>query len=332
MRAVLIEGPSVVKLTDVPAPDPRAGEVVLDVALTGICGTDLHIIDGHFPTARYPLIPGHELIGVVAAVGTGVDALAVGARVVVDPGLPCTTCLLCRRGQPNLCERRHAIGISRDGGAAEQVVVPAVNCHLLADGLEAPAAVLAEPLACVLHAFERVAPPLARRVLIYGAGPIGLLAVQVARRLGADVVDVVDPNGDRLAIAGGLGADQTVVPGGIPEGLADWDLVVDASGAPAAISDGLERVQRGGTFLQLGVAPGEAVVPMAPYRVFAREIMIVGSMTTQHTFPGALRLLAGGIIDADAIVEPAMPLSDYQAAVDRVRGGNSLKVVVGSGG
>jgi threonine dehydrogenase-like Zn-dependent dehydrogenase len=166
-----------------------------------------------------------------------------------------------------------------------------------------------------------------QRVLVYGAGTIGLLAVQVARSLGAHGVDTVDFDANRLAVAQKLGASGVFAPDGLGD-QDDWDLVVDASGSPAAIGDGLGRLQRGGTFLQLGVAPGDAVVPLSPYQVFARELTIVGSMTTRHTFPGALRLIENGMIDSELIVEEPVPLSDYAKAVDMVRGRNSLKVVV----
>jgi 2-desacetyl-2-hydroxyethyl bacteriochlorophyllide A dehydrogenase len=328
MRAVLIEGPSALTYVDVPDPRPGAGEVLLDVALTGVCGTDLHILDGHFATARFPLIPGHEVTGRVVGRGEGVVDLREGDRVVVDPGVPCTTCLLCRRGRPNLCERRNAVGVTRNGGAAERVVVDAANCHRLPEGLPTPAAVLAEPLGCVLHAFDLVPAPVARRVLVYGAGTIGLLVVQVACHLGADRVDLVDTTPDRLPAARRVGAAMAVGPEDLPEGRADWDLVVDATGAVAAITDGLARVQRGGTFLQIGVAPGDAVVPLSPYQLFAREITLVGSMTTRHTIPAALRLLERGIIDTELIVEEPVPLSEYAEAVALVRAGRSLKVVV----
>lgn len=331
MRAVLMEGPAALTLVDVPDPEPAPGEVILEVALVGVCGTDLHILDGHFATARFPLIPGHEVTGTVVAHGDGVEHLRAGDRVVVDPGVPCTTCLLCRRGRPNLCERRNAVGVTRNGGAAERVAVAAANCHLVPEGVPASAAVLAEPLACVLHAFDLVPAPVAQRVLVYGAGTIGLLAVQVAYHLGAHRVDVVEINPDRLPSALRVGAADATHPDQLADGRADWDLVIDATGAVAAISDGIARVQRGGTFLQIGVAPGDAVVPLSPYQIFAREITLVGSMTTRHTFPAALRLLERGIIDTELIVEEPVPLSEFAEAVARVRAGRSLKVVVGPG-
>jgi threonine dehydrogenase-like Zn-dependent dehydrogenase len=142
------------------------------------------------------------------------------------------------------------------------------------------------------------------------------------------VVDVVDTNLDRLPAARRVGAGTATTPDQLPEGRADWDLVVDATGAVAAIADGVYRVQRGGTFLQIGVAPGDAVIPLSPYQLFAREITLLGSMTTRHTFPAALRLLERGIIDTELIVEEPVPLSEYAEAVARVRAGRSLKVVV----
>src|SRR5690606_26758584 len=102
-----------------------SSEVVLAVDLVGVCGTDVHLLDGHFPTAKYPIVPGHEVTGTVVAVGHEVRDVRVGDRVVVEPGVPCATCLLCRRGRPNLCERRDAVGITLNGGAADRVVVPA---------------------------------------------------------------------------------------------------------------------------------------------------------------------------------------------------------------
>ncbi|WP_099038199.1 alcohol dehydrogenase catalytic domain-containing protein [Mycobacterium neglectum] len=330
MRAVVIEAPTVVQIAELPDPEPGAGDVVVEVALTGVCGTDIHMLDGDFATARFPIVPGHEVTGTVVARGTGVVSPRVGERVVVDPGVPCMTCLLCRRGRPNLCEHRNAVGITLNGGAADRVLVAARNCHVIPDSVSSTAAVLAEPLACVLHAFDMVPRTSGRRVLIYGAGPVGLLAVQVAGYLGAHSVDTVDLDADRRAVAQKLGASKVFGPSDLGE-EDDWDLVIDASGAPTAIEDGLGRLQRGGTFLQLGVAPGDAVVPLSPYQVFARELTIVGSMTTRHTFPGALRLLESGTITSELIVEEPVPLSHYAKAVDTVRGRNALKVVVGPG-
>ncbi|WP_162606290.1 alcohol dehydrogenase catalytic domain-containing protein [Jiangella asiatica] len=315
-----------------PADDPRPGpgEVTVEVALTGICGTDLHILDGEFATARFPVTPGHEVTGSVVEAGPGVTGPRPGDRVVVDPGVPCRACAWCREGRLNLCANRLAIGVSLPGGAAELVAVPAINCHVVDPAVDDRTAVLTEPLACVLHAFDLAPSPAAAEVLVYGAGTVGLLTAQMARRLGADRVTVVDPNESRLPGARKAGADEAL-PDARESAVDAWPLVLDASGAGPAIGDGLRRLRRGGTFVQIGVAAPTTEVPLSPYEVFAGELTIRGSMTTRDTFARAVRTLVAGAVDTSMIVGTAVPLSRYAEALDLARSGESLKVVVEPG-
>jgi 2-desacetyl-2-hydroxyethyl bacteriochlorophyllide A dehydrogenase len=331
MKAVVIPSPSVVEVQELGALAPGSDDVLIAVALVGICATDLHILDGHFPTARYPITPGHEVTGTVVEIGDGVTTLAVGDRIVIDPGVPCGSCRLCRDGRPNLCENRNAFGITFAGGAAEFLTLPATSCHLVLPGTPPEVAVLAEPLACVTHAFDLVRDPAGEDVLIYGAGTIGLLATFVAVHLGAASVSVVELDERRRekslragAVASAASADEFAP-------RADWGLVIDATGAPAAISDGIDRVRRGGTFLQIGVAHPERSIDLKPYDVFSRELSIVGSMTTRYSFPRALSLLASGAVDASLITGEAFPLSRYAEAAEAARQGETLKVTVSPG-
>lgn len=328
MKAAVLEGPAQLSVRAQPEPSPGPGEVLVTVSLLGICGSDLHIVDGHMPTARYPLIPGHEATGTVLAAGPGVLAVGQGDRVVIDPGLPCEACTPCREGRANLCEDRGAIGLTRDGAAASLVRVPAAHCYAIPASVSDKRAVLAEPLACVLHGLDLVPPPVATDVLVYGAGTVGLLLTRLIQRLGASTVTVVDTNSARLAGATAAGATGVMDRASDIGGDRRFDLVVDATGAPAAIADGLGRLRRGGTYLQMGVAPPEATVPVSPYWLFQHEVAIVGSMTTRGTFPRAIRLLADGVIDADALVADPLPLDDYAEAIDRVRHGAPHKVTV----
>lgn len=284
MKAVVIAAPSSVEVHEVESRPPGPGEVRIAVALVGICATDVHILDGHFPTARYPIIPGHEVTGTVVEVGEGVPTLEIGTRVVIDPGVPCGMCRLCRDGRPNLCEHRNAFGITLTGGAAEELTLPAVNCYPVPPNVPPEAAVLAEPLACVTHAFDLVRSPAGEDVLIYGAGTIGLLALFVARHLGARSVSVVELDAARCDTAERAGADNAGTSGDAFAPLADWGLVVDATGAVPAISDGIQRVRRGGSFLQIGVAHPERSIDLKPYDLFSRELAVVGSMTTRYSF------------------------------------------------
>lgn len=328
MRAVVITAPSVAELAEVEAPEAGEGDVVVDVLLTGICGTDLHILDGHYPTARYPLVPGHEAVGAVASVGSGVAGLQVGDRVVIDPGLPCRACRDCLRDRPNLCADRRAIGASRPGAAAAQVAVPAVNCHVVHDTVPDHVAVLAEPLACAVHAFDLVPDTAGADIAVYGAGTIGTLCAQVARHVGAGSVTVIDSSPERAHAALARGADSAVHEAADAGADRRWDVVLDATGAPAAVQDGLARVARGGTFVQVGVVPSDAVVTLSPYDVYLREIRIQGSMTTRFTFPRALELLASGAVETSGMTSEPFALADYSLAIKAARSGEYLKVVV----
>lgn len=328
MKAIVIEAPFRVSAVDIDRQTPKAGEVCIAVDLVGICATDIHILSGHFPTASYPLTPGHEVTGTVVEVGPDVSMLAIGTQIVVDPGIPCETCILCRDGRPNLCENRNAIGITRAGGAADYLTLPAVNCHPVPPGIPLRAAVLAEPLACVVHAFDLVRPPAGENVLIYGAGTMGLLAVQVAHHLGAASVSVVELSKPRTARAIQIGAVAASASADDLVPATGWGLVIDATGAPSAISDGLSRVRRGGTFLQIGVAAPDHTVELAPYELFSRELTVVGSMTTRNSFPRALTMLGTGAIDSSLITGEPLALSGFAHAIELAQSGEIPKVVV----
>lgn len=332
MKAATIFGPGDVRIVDETSRPPAPLEVVLRVDLVGICATDVHILHGEFPTAVYPIRPGHEVTGTVIELGAEVSTLTLGTRVAIDPAMPCSTCALCRDGRPNLCENRKAFGVSLPGGAAEKLTLPAANCYPVAASTPASAAVLAEPLACVIHALDLVRSPAGMDVLIYGAGTVGLLATYVARHLGAASVTVIDLKPQRAAQAMRAGATASAasaaeVSSG-EESMEQWPLVIDATGAPAAIEDGLTRIARGGTYLQIGVAPPERTVALSPYNVFARELTIVGSMTTRNSFPRAITLLDSGYIDSDLITGEPIPLNEYSSAIEKAGSGETPKVVL----
>jgi 2-desacetyl-2-hydroxyethyl bacteriochlorophyllide A dehydrogenase len=328
VNAAVVERPGkvAVEQVDDPAPGPR--EVLVRVDACGICGTDLHLLDGESPLARYPLIPGHEFSGEVVAAGGQVHDLRVGDVVAVDPNLPCGVCRLCRAGRENLCLNYEAIGVTRAGGCAELVAVPAANAFVLPEGLPRAWGSLVEPLSCAVHGFDRLNAKLADRYLIYGAGTMGLLMAQLARRAGAASVAVVDVQAGRLPVAERLGADRTATSADDLDRPQGWEVVIDATGAVAAIEDGLRRVARGGTFLLFGVTSAEATATFSPFRVYNEEISVVGSMAVLHSFQRALDLLVAGAIDAEAMITHSVALGRYEDAVAAFRGGAGLKVQV----
>jgi 2-desacetyl-2-hydroxyethyl bacteriochlorophyllide A dehydrogenase len=327
VKAAVISSPGVVEVATVDDPAPGPREVVVEVSACGLCGTDLHILQGEFaPTL--PVIPGHEFAGVVAAVGQAVDELAVGARVAVDPSLYCHECHYCRIGHDNLCERWGAIGVSTAGGAAEYAVAPVANCVPIPGHVRLEDAALVEPLACAVRGYDVLASQLGSHVLIYGSGTMGLMMLQLAKRVGVVSVDVVDLNQDRLATAKLLGATATAVSADEVDRPQGWGLVIDATGNEAAIQDGIGRVRPGGTFLQFGVSSYAARVTIEPYRIYNKEITITGSMAVLHSFERAAELFAAGLLDPEIFISHRLPLDRYPDALEMLRTGQGRKIQV----
>jgi len=216
VRAAIIKSAGNVSVETVDDPTPGSGEVIVEVAACGLCGTDLHILDGEFAPSL-PVIPGHEFAGRIVALGP--DALDVreGDRVAVDPSLYCNQCHYCRIGHNNLCLRWGAIGVTEPGGAAQYVAVPAANCARLPDHIETADATLIEPLSCAVRGYDVLRSQLGSHVLIYGAGTMGLMMLELAKRVGAVSVDIVDVNPDRLTVARQLGCSNAATSADVLE-------------------------------------------------------------------------------------------------------------------
>jgi 2-desacetyl-2-hydroxyethyl bacteriochlorophyllide A dehydrogenase len=329
VRAVVIETPGQVGVTRLDDPAPGPGDAIVQVEACGICGTDIHVLEGDFAPTRYPIVPGHEFCGEVVAVGAGVHDLEVGRFVAVDPSLSCGRCYFCRLGRNNLCENWNAIGVgSTHGACAELVRVPGASAFALPPDLPRRWGTLVEPLSCAVRGFDQVGVRLAASYLVYGAGTMGLMLAQLAAHAGAGSLDVVDINPRRFEGARRLGADRVAASADELEQPRGWDVVIDATGAVPAIEDGLRRVKRGGTFLMFGVAGADATARFSPFRVYNDEIRIVGSMAVLHSFERARDLLVKGVIDCGAMITHRYPLDAYTDAIDTFRRGDGLKVQV----
>jgi 2-desacetyl-2-hydroxyethyl bacteriochlorophyllide A dehydrogenase len=327
VRAAVITAPGEVEVTTVSDPSGGPRDVLIEVAGCGICGTDLHILEGEFaPTL--PIVPGHEFAGEVVEVGSEVTELAVGDRVAADPSLHCGECYYCRRGRGNLCERWNAIGVSVPGGAAEFAVAPVSNCFKLGPGLATADAALIEPLSCAVRGFDVLAPRLGDHYLIYGAGTMGLMMMELAKRAGAASVSMVDLIPARLDTAKLLGCSATVASADELDRPRGWDVVIDCTGVVAAIEDGLTRVGPGGTFQQFGVTSEKAVARFDPFRIYNQEIRIIGSMAVLHSFERAGELLEAGFLRPDIMISDRFDLEDYPKALDQFKQGVGRKIQV----
>jgi NADPH2:quinone reductase len=256
-----------------------------------------------------------------------VTGLAPDVFVAADCTLACRICTPCRSGRYNLCESWGAIGDTVDGAFAEFVRVPARSVYRWPESVRQQWAVITEPLACVVHAMDRLGSVSGTRALVLGAGVIGVLAAQLLRLNGVASLTVLERNKARRELVSGLGVDHTA-SGFADLGDEEFDVVVDATGLAPVIEDGITRTAPGGRFLLIGVAPADAAVSMSPYRLFKAEITVLGSMSKLYSFEPALRLLEHGLVDVGPLLGASMPLESYKLAIDRVRAGEGMMTVL----
>jgi 2-desacetyl-2-hydroxyethyl bacteriochlorophyllide A dehydrogenase len=330
MRAVIVDEPGKIRVDQVPDPEFGPKDVVVKVGACGICGTDIHIIDGEFPPTKYPIIPGHELGGTVVAVGEEVTGVKVGDRVGVDPTLNCGECYFCQRGQGNLCERWNAVGVTTTGGFAECVAVPERTVYPLPEEMSFAEAALIEPVSCVVHGFHMLQPSVGDSFLIYGAGPMGLQNAQVARFNGARVVAIIDINPSRLDVARSFGFDAVgssldevrhVAPRG-------FDNVIEATGRTKVAEQAIDAVIRRGKLLLFGVCPPGEKAAYDAYKIYNEEITILGTMAVLNSYGPAIDVISAGAVDAKKMVTHTFPIGQFAEAVELVRQGGGLKVQI----
>ena len=327
MKSIRIPQPNQVELVDLPIPEPKTGEVLIRVSASGICGTDIHILRGEY-LGGYPVIPGHEFAGEVVAVGAGVTRVQVGSRVAVEPNIPCERCEECLNNRENFCRNWSAVGVSLPGGMSEYVVAPQQQVFDIGD-LPYDQAAFVEPLSCVLHGLEQLAARAGDKILLAGAGPIGMQLLRGLSLYGAARVDVAERNPDRLAFAlrdgAGAGfANLTDAP------LDAYDAVVDATGAPAVMARLLDYARPGGKVLWFGVPPNGAQMTLEPFKVFRKGLSIFGSFTSRRNSYQAVDLLRSGRIRVDDLVSHRLPLAEFERGCGLIEAGsdNVRKVMI----
>jgi len=324
MKACTMESPGRITIGEVPDPRPTFDEVIVSVAACGVCGTDVHIYNGEMDYVEYPLIPGHEIVGIIEQTGEGVVNLRPGMRVTLDPNIPCMECHFCRKLKFNHCLHWQGVGVSRDGGFAEKVTVPARVVYDIAD-MPFDIAAFIEPLSCVVYGLQRVQPSIGDRVLIFGGGPIGLLLMQAFRRAGAAEVVVTDLQQDRLDLAQKLGAERTILADAdqadklLSDAPLGYDIVVDATGVPTVTTKCFDYVTKGGKVLLFGVCPDDATIPFSPYDLFHRDLTVYGSFALNMTFSPTIELLRRGAIDVRPLISHHFPLDEVGRALDIAR-------------
>ncbi|SDQ91434.1 NAD(P)-dependent alcohol dehydrogenase [Thermostaphylospora chromogena] len=318
MQAAVLRGILDLAIEERPVPEPGPGEVLVQVNAVGVCGSDVHYYQhgriGDF-VVEQPMVLGHESGGVIVGVGPGVDRARIGQRVSIEPGVPDLTCPECLAGRYNLCPGMRFFATPPiDGSLAEYVTVHAAFAHPVPDSISDDAAALLEPLSVGVWASRKAGVSVGSRVLITGAGPIGLVAAQCARAFGASEIVVADLNPHRLRLAADLGATETLNVAETPlrEAGLEPTVLLECSGHPGATADALHTLARAGRAVLVGM--GDAVsLPLT--HIQSREIEVTGTFRYANTWPTAIALAASGRVDVDSLVTGHFPLAESEAAL-----------------
>lgn len=338
IRRAMVTAVDTIEVVEVPKPQPEPNEVSVRTGVVGICGSDLHAVAGHHPWMRIPYAPGHEVVGVVEAVGSDVTTVGVGVRVTVEPTLPCWTCKQCLAGNENICEHLQFLGCGYEQGAlADSFTVPANRLHVLDDAMSDLDAALIEPLATPCHAVRLAvgdASLAGRAVVIIGAGTIGQLALAAARDRGADRVAVIDPMSSKrdLAVRRGAAAAFDPMSDDVVEAVLEHfgetaDVVLDCVAVEATVAQAVQLVGRAGTVVVVGVPARDVVVPLQ--LIQDRQIRLQGAATyVPEDYRAATRIILSGAVAAADFISAEFPMERIDEALAAAKDPDTVKVVV----
>lgn len=332
--AAFYEGAGRVSVREAVADSPGAGQVQIQVAYTGLCGTDLHILHGAMDSrVSTPAVIGHEMSGVIAEVGDSVEGWQPGDLVTVMPLDWCGTCPACRAGHSHICQRLNFVGIDSPGSLCQRWNVSASWLVRVPDGLSARDAALAEPSAVAVHDVRRAALSVGERVLVVGGGPIGVLVALVARAAGARIV-LAEPDAFRRGVAASLGFEVVDPAGGsVPEYVENWtetagaDVVFEVSGSQPGLDAAVASLAVRGRLVVVGIHPTPRELSL--HRVFWRELNVIGARVYERRdFETALALLAEGAVPTATLISSVLPLGAVRDAFAAMEGGGQVMKVL----
>ncbi|CAM5763374.1 alcohol dehydrogenase [Labrys miyagiensis] len=340
MKSVRLEAVGALHLREGALPKPGPGELLVRVEASGICGTDRHLFLGEFPS-RPPVTLGHEFCGIVEDIGSEVEGVRNGMRITGDPNIVCGRCAHCQAGRINLCRNLRAIGIHRDGGLAEYVLVPQKQAYELPLSLKPTHGAFCEPLACCLHGVDLAAIRPGSTVVVLGGGVIGLLVVQLARLAGAARVVLSTRQEAKRRLAEEIGATDSVDPsagdfiervtgaGGLLPGGAD--VVIECAGVAETVQQSFRLARPGGSVIILGVMPQGVSVQVEPFDILFRELKVFGSFINPFTHKRAADLVSSGAIQLDKLISKEVGLDEVPGIIAKPAGPGEVKVMYVAG-
>jgi L-iditol 2-dehydrogenase len=340
VKALLLSKYKHLEIADLPDPIPGQGEVLVNVAACGICGSDVHGYDGSSGRRIPPIVMGHEAAGTIAALGAGVSGFAEGDRVTFDSTIFCGACSNCRRGDVNLCDYRQVLGVScaefrRAGAFAEYVAVPSRILYRLPESLSFAEAAMLEAVSVALHGVSFAQVSADSTALVLGAGMIGLLTLQGLRAAGCSRIFVADLDKTRLQLAQDAGATAVLSPDvDLVEqvmqltGGAGVDTAIEAVGRNETVKASIESVRKGGTVVLVGNILPEVTLPLQ--KVVTRQIRLQGSCASSGEYPLAIELLASGAIQVKPFITDVAPLEEGPRWFERLyaREPNLMKIIL----
>lgn len=319
MKSAVFWGKENLKIEEIKVPDIKANEVLIKVYACGICGTDMHIFDGDEGAAATPpgTVLGHEFAGEIVKIGSAVTDFKVGDRVCVDPNKLCNKCYYCKSGMGHFCTDMVGIGTTVNGGFSEYCAVPDSQVYKFSDSTSYKKAAMTEPVACCLHGIDMCNIKHSDTVAIIGAGMIGLIMLQLAKLSGAKKLIVLEPIEEKRKIAEALGADLTIdsvnedVNAVLAEkGIKQIDVVIECVGRINTIETGIEIAGKHSTLMMFGLTRPDDILPIKPFEIFKKEIVLKASYINPYTQERALGLIDSGKIDVESMIYKEIPLTE----------------------
>ena len=329
MRAIVLERKESQTVKEIEKPHAAFNEVIVKVKAAGLCGSDAHIYHGTYP-AKYPLVQGHEFAGEIVEIGEKVTGWKVGQRVTADPNIYCHHCYYCLKDQENMCENAEAIGVTRNGAFSEYVAVPVSQLYELPDTMSYEEGALIEPLACVLYGVKRLAMPYGSKVVIYGAGPMGLLLLKALKTGGASELVMVDIDQKRLEVAEKMGATHTCTSVEAAKEMftRGFDVVVDATGNPGVIQEMFGTAAKRAKILQFGCADTKASCTISPYQIYDNDWEYIGTRTAVFTFSQAIDIVASGRIEVKDVISEVTDMPTMAEYLEKGKPAGTLIIIL----
>lgn len=329
MKGLVLTGVKKMEIQDLPTPEVKADEVLVQTKYAGICGTDHALYNGLPGSANAvpPIVLGHENSGVVSAVGANVTNVKVGDRVTVDPNIYCGQCFYCRTGRPELCDHLSAVGVTRNGGLAQFFTAPSSVVYPLPDNVSFKAAATIEPISCAVHGVQLLHLTPYDKALVIGDGFMGQLFVQILQAYGVHQVDlagIIDEklqlNKDRFNVKNTFNTTRDTLP-------SDYDVVIEAVGKPQTQEQAVNATRKGAQVLMFGVGHPDAHFEMNTYEIYQKQLTIQGSFINPNAFEDSIALLASGKLDVDPLISHVLELKDVEAVLQGKVDGISKAVV-----